>query len=133
LKGNKTLELWRYVIPTLDAGRYTPYARDGVQAGRSAVASLQFAVVPNPIASGFATLRLVGATSWSRLGNRGLETPPAVRIFDIAGRVAFAKRLVISHSGLVISLDLRKVPAGVYLVWLDAEGYSATQKLVVQR
>jgi len=32
-----------------------------------------------------------------------------------------------------LSLDLRRLPAGVYLVKLDADGYSTQQKLVILR
>jgi hypothetical protein len=53
-----------------------------------------------------------------------------VSVHDVAGRSVFAARLVNRRFAV---LDLRRLSAGVYLVKLTADGYSGTQKLVVQR
>ncbi|MEO0082131.1 MAG: T9SS type A sorting domain-containing protein, partial [candidate division WOR-3 bacterium] len=122
LKGNKCYELWRYVEGTLQTSSLTPQTRSGVQAGKSAVSSLQLAISPNPLATGFATLRY----SLPKAG------PVTVTVFDVAGRSVQRQTLVANNAGAV-ALDLRKVASGIYLVRLDASGYSQTQKLVVQR
>jgi Neuraminidase (sialidase) len=79
-------------------------------------------VSPNPLTTGFATLRF-------SLSSPG---PVSVAVFDVAGR-AVIRQSAIYNLQPVMPLDLRKVPAGVYLVRLDADGYTTTQKLVVQR
>ncbi|MEO0080936.1 MAG: T9SS type A sorting domain-containing protein [candidate division WOR-3 bacterium] len=122
LKGNKTLETWRYREPPAFyvSGR-TPYI--GVQAGKLALGSVQFAISPNPMASGWTTVRYT-------LPKPG---PVSIAVFDVAGRCVLARKLVAADCVSVASLDLRKIPAGVYLVRFDADGATATQKLVVQR
>ncbi len=119
LKGNKTYEFWRYRIPSYFGG--TP-ARGGVMAGSVVGSERRMAVTPNPIASGFATLRY----SLPKAG------PVTVSVFDVAGRSVHRQVLVARLSGAA-SIDLRKLANGVYLVRLDAEGYSQSQKLVVQK
>jgi hypothetical protein len=77
-------------------------------------------ISPNPLRSGFVTVHPPSGAAVSRW----------LRVFDAAGS------LVRSAAGLQASpllLDLRSVPDGVYLVRLDSDGCSATQKLVVQR
>ncbi len=121
LKGNKTYEFWRYVLPR-GAGSPPVPSRGGVMAGPVAGGEWRMAVTPNPIASGFATLRY----SLPKAG------PVTVSVFDVAGRSVQRQVLVARLSGAA-SIDLRKLANGVYLVRLDAEGYSQSQKLVVQR
>ncbi|MEO0081945.1 MAG: right-handed parallel beta-helix repeat-containing protein [candidate division WOR-3 bacterium] len=122
LKGNKCYELWRYVEPIAAYGLPLAASRFGVQAGLSAQGS-GFIVSPNPIASGWATLRY----SLPKAG------PIAVTVFDIAGRAVLRQAYGVGRSASSIPLDLRSLTNGIYLVRLDAEGYTATQKLVVQR
>ncbi len=122
LKGNKTAEFWRYVIPTLQASSFKPQARSGVMAERVANGEWRMAVAPNPIASGFATLRY----SLPKSG------PVTVNVFDVAGRSVQRQTLVATRTGAT-SIDMRKLANGVYLVRLDADGFTQSQKLVVQR
>lgn len=126
LKGNNTCELWRFVAPA-DA------QLSGAQAGKSAVGGLQFVVCPNPIASGFATLRLASGTVPTQNGSNPGQSLMQVRVFDAAGRCVLAHQLATGNWHLGITLDLRKVPAGVYLVRLDVAGMTASLKLVVQK
>ncbi|MEO0081487.1 MAG: T9SS type A sorting domain-containing protein, partial [candidate division WOR-3 bacterium] len=58
--------------------------------------------------------------------------PVLVTVFDVAGRAVEQQAFTANRVGLA-ELDLRKLPAGIYLVRLDAEGLTRTQKLVVQR
>ncbi|UCG43816.1 MAG: T9SS type A sorting domain-containing protein [candidate division WOR-3 bacterium] len=55
-----------------------------------------------------------------------------VSVFDRSGRVVEARSLLAGRSGAV-SLDLRALAAGIYLVRLDADGCTDTRKLVVNR
>lgn len=117
-KGNKSLEFWRY----------TPYdvvgaqpRRDGVTAGATEIGSVSFAIAPNPLSGGFATVRY-------SLPKAGLAT---LNVFDVAGRTVLNQTIAAGRTGTA-SLDLRKLEAGVYLVKVTAEGFSTTQKLVVE-
>jgi hypothetical protein len=77
-------------------------------------------IAPNPLASGFVTVRF----------SSPLRSPATLAIYNAAGR------LVHSSFGIRTSsfrLDLRSIPAGVYVVKLTSEGYTSSQKLVVQR
>jgi len=56
----------------------------------------------------------------------------SVALFDISGRPVLKRSLGTADAGRV-SLDLRKLSAGVYLVQLDDGPRSSFQKLVVQR
>ncbi len=118
LKGNKTVEMWRYVIPTVAVGRPE---RSGVMAGRIEGRKLGVTVAPNPLAGGFVTLRY----SLPKAG------PARISIFDIAGRTVERRTVLASRTG-VVSLDLRDLSAGVYLVRFDADRFTTTHKLVVQ-
>jgi len=33
----------------------------------------------------------------------------------------------------VVNLDVRNLSNGIYLVWLDVDGYETTRKLVIQQ
>jgi len=119
-KGNKTLEFWRYVIRPGEAAAQPE--RSGVMGHRSTTVPSKFALFPNPMAGGFATV----SYSLPKAG------PLSVTVFDVAGRSVHRQVLVGSRTGAA-SIDLRKLANGVYLVRLDADGYSSNQKLVVQR
>lgn len=119
LKGNKTLEIWRYVLP-LALGPQP--LRPGVMTGAAAAKHMRIELVPNPLAGRSATLRY----SLPRAG------PVAVRVHDVAGRTVYERTLLASRAG-AIDLDLSSLNAGVYLVRLDADGCTTTAKLVLQR
>ncbi|UCG44242.1 MAG: T9SS type A sorting domain-containing protein, partial [candidate division WOR-3 bacterium] len=134
LKGNKTSEFWRYVMPYAAGPRPS---RSGIMGAvvKSRVGH-GFELRPNPLVDGIVTvtwqfadapLSLRGA---QRRGNPGAV---AISVFDIAGRaVSHTWSLGHSVSGSV-SLDLRTLAAGIYLVQLDADGLSSSQKLVLDR
>ena len=59
-----------------------------------------------------------------------------MRVFDALGREVLGRgvnrgRKTAPTSGAV-SLDLRGLSAGVYLVKVEADGFTGTQKLVIQ-
>jgi len=80
-------------------------------------------IEPNPISSGSATLRY----SLPRPGTA------SVTVFDIAGRSVFSTRSPGHLTTGSLPLDLRSLSGGVYLVKLEADNFTQTQKLVVQK
>jgi hypothetical protein len=118
-KGNKTDELWMYV-PGADLYEDAP-RHDGVAAGKTAIAQ-GTSIQPNPLASGFAVLRY------------GLPKAGAAElsVYNVAGQRVMGQTLATGRSGSV-SLDLRHLSNGVYLVEFSSEGFASSQKLVVQR
>jgi len=116
LKGNKTLELWRYALASYVAPQPS---RDGVLAAPASLGSGQLSISPSPLVSGFALLRF-------GLPKDGSAT---VSVFDASGRLVQSP---IASRESPIRLDLRSLPAGVYLVRVEAAGLSATQKLVIE-
>jgi hypothetical protein len=120
LKGGKTLEVWQYGPGTALFASRTD--REGIMtAGVSGIRNASLAISPNPLASGFATLRY----SLPQAG------PMSVTVHDVTGRTVMAKTVLASKAGSV-ALDLRTLNAGVYLVKLTADGYTSASKLVVQ-
>jgi len=120
LKGNKTYEFWRYNV---GVGLAAPRPdRSGVMANPSTISDLRVTTSPNPISSSFARL----SYSLPKAG------PVVVSVFDVAGRTVTRQSLLCGKTGSV-PLDLKKLANGVYLVRLDADGYSQSQKLVVQQ
>jgi hypothetical protein len=118
-KGNKCNDLWKYRPGGLFG--VIPDAHDGVLAEQLGSHTASVALSPNPLASGFATLKY-------SLARAGLAR---VSVFDVTGRSVFAHTLALGRAGTT-TLDLRKLSAGVYLVKLATDDFSATQKLVVQ-
>jgi hypothetical protein len=119
LKGNKTLELWLYG-DSMPAFAPAPQ-RSGVMAGRTATAA-GFSLGPNPLATGALSLRY----SLPAAG------PASVSVVDVTGRTVSSRNLTLGRAGTV-SLDVRDLAAGVYLVKFSSEGFSGSQKLVVER
>jgi len=117
-KGNKSLEFWNYT--PYDVAGAQP-SRDGITAGSTQIGALSFAIAPNPIAGGLATVRY-------SLPEAG---PVRFNVFDVTGRMVLEQTLAARRTGTA-GLDLRKLEAGVYLVKVTTEGFSSTQKLVVQ-
>ncbi|HDR00311.1 MAG TPA: T9SS type A sorting domain-containing protein, partial [candidate division WOR-3 bacterium] len=98
--------------------------RDGVaSAGRVPGGAAYVRVGPNPLVGGLATLRY----SLPKAG------PAAVAVYDVAGRSVFSTRTPGHLATGSLSLDMRSLSAGIYLVQVEAGDYSATQKLVVQK
>jgi hypothetical protein len=119
MKGNKSVELWMF-----SPGAFLPEARrhDGVEAERLTTGDWRLAISPNPLVAGFVHLA-VGGTSLSR--------PALVRLYDAAGRCIGVWRPLLRNGAA--DLDVRHVAAGVYIVRVEADGFTAAQKLVVQR
>jgi hypothetical protein len=118
LKGNKTLEMWRYVA-ALSYGLRPE--RSGVMAEPTGLTELGLAVAPNPVTGGRAELRYV-------IPGAGAAQ---VRVYDITGRSVLSRSLVAGRSGTV-TLDLGRLARGVYVMKFTAPGYSADRKLVIE-
>jgi len=97
----------------------------GVVDSSPLVPHASLSVSPNPLASGFATVSFTGAREHSGAGALRLS------VYDIFGRRVLRSSLETRKSPL--PLDVRSLPAGVYLVEATAADVSATRKLVVQR
>ena len=62
------------------------------------------------------------------LPKAGLAT---LNVFNVAGRKVLSRTMALGRTGTA-RLDLRKLEAGVYIVKVEAEGFSTAQKLVVE-
>jgi hypothetical protein len=128
LKGNKTNELWRYA---LGYATVSQPSREGVMSAQVLdVLPSPFDVnlSPNPASSPFVTLSL------SRSSTQSLapSTPRSlsVSVFNASGRLV-QPPIAIRQSPF--RLDLRSMPAGVYLVRVGTGDLAVTQKLVIER
>jgi hypothetical protein len=90
-------------------------ADENVDAGRASVS-----IAPNPL-SRSATVRY-------SLPKAGLAT---LDVYDVTGREVLTQTIAAGRTGTA-SLDLRKLEAGVYMVKVKTNGFSTTQKLVVE-
>jgi hypothetical protein len=63
----------------------------------------------------------------------GVAGPVMVRVVDAAGRTVLTRPSVAGHPAARVGLDVSGLSAGVYLVRLEARGFSAVRKLVVPR
>jgi len=123
LKGNKTNEFWRYIASPGAYGLPLTANRSGVMSEREATGEWRLVIAPNPLVSGFATLRY----SLSRPG------PVTLTVFDVAGRSVMRQTYCLQRKASSVPLDLRRLANGVYVVRLGADGYSQSQKLVVEK
>ena len=119
-KGNKSDEFWTY-LPS--AYLLEPPGRDGVLASSFVVHRSSFTVSPNPLAGGFAVLRY----SLPQAGTARLN------VYDVTGQAVLSRVLSEDGGASSVILDLRHLSAGLYLVRLTSDDFSATQKLVVPR
>ncbi len=117
-KGNKSVEFWMY---SPGAFVFEAPQHDGVAASSFLVHRSSFIVSPNPMAGGFATVRF----------SSPLASPASLRIYDATGRLV--RQSAICNLQSEMPLDLRSMPTGVYLVRVEADSFTATQKLVVER
>jgi hypothetical protein len=118
LKGNRTGEFWRYALASVDAPRP---AREGVMAAPVAIGQWRLAIGPNPLAGGLIHLNV----------GRTVSQPATVRLYDATGRSVAVWQPLLQNGAA--DLNARHLAAGVYLVRIETDGYSTTQKLVIER
>ncbi len=118
LKGNKTREFWRYILP---AALGPAPLRGGVAGGTSRLSALSMAACPNPARAGSLTL-LYGCP---RPG------PARVALLDVSGRVVARHRFFARQSGALRPGWTNIVP-GVYFVTFSAARSRLTRKLIIQ-
>jgi hypothetical protein len=84
---------------------------------------LGLAVAPNPVVRGHAVLS----------HSPGVAGPVTVRMYDVMGRNVLTRALSFGGEASGVSLDLRGLSAGVYLLVLASDGRQATRKLVIEQ
>lgn len=115
LKGNKTVEFWRYAIsPVFN----TTFAGGEGQAEKETLNRV--VCVPNP-ASGTRVNLLFSQRPRGRV---------SIVVFDVTGRVQITGKGAASE---VIGLDIARLSAGVYFVRLDSETGRFLTRLVIER
>jgi hypothetical protein len=122
LKGNKTVEFWRYTMAP--EGETEEFAGDPGSSAAPAAAPARpcLQVSPNPPLGGIANLNY-------SVPQRGQAQ---VRLFDAAGRVVNSQSVRLESDGL-LRLDVGGLSAGIYLIRLDAGTASVAQKLIINR
>jgi YVTN family beta-propeller protein len=120
LKGNRSREFWRYIVPWSAAARVPE--REGVMAATAELGPTSIEILPSHAVSGFVNVRYV-------LPSAGRFV---AEFYDVSGRLKATRRIAAGRSGSA-ALDLRGLTAGVYLVRLAASGYSTTARLVIAR
>lgn len=124
LKGNRTSEFYRYTQGTDGDDDGEPALTRPVEpaavAGRQAV---RFGISPNP-ARDRAVLSLTSSPIAHNL---------SLSVYDATGRCVLVDAPGFGRQSSSASLDLRFLPAGVYLVRLNGAGFSVSQKLVIER
>jgi hypothetical protein len=119
LKGNKTLECWRYVFDMAQT-RVRTEVRAGVQA-YAGVGHRRLAVFPNPI---------IGGQLKASFADVGQKVRRAC-LLDALGRSVRVWHEPVSGSGGSLALDLGGLPAGVYLLRLQTDGPTLVARVVV--
>ncbi|MBN2537269.1 right-handed parallel beta-helix repeat-containing protein [candidate division WOR-3 bacterium] len=128
-----------YDVCAPDLGYLYPLDRaTGLAAEEPLPTPRRLSIAPNPTTGG--TVRLTGKTGTLP----PISGPPAngevsqrfpnqarLTLVDAAGRTVFSRPQVIEDWSMDISLDLRKVPAGVYLVRMESGGRATSARLVV--
>jgi hypothetical protein len=119
LKGNKTLECWRYVERPVMGITSRP-ERDGVAATR-APARAAMVLSPNPVTGGRLALTIAGQVSGEG----------RVSVFDAAGRKRLCRREAMGSAGRLV-LDVDRLPSGWYVLRFELGSTVTMHKFAVQ-
>jgi hypothetical protein len=121
LRGNNTLEFWKYYPVTL--GEFGSELKQEVQGNSTfVIRHSSLSVAPNPFTSATAiTYSLPRAVNIS------------VKLYDVTGQLvttlAKGYTLAGSHTAL---LDANKLARGIYLLKYENEGNTTTRKLIIE-
>jgi hypothetical protein len=96
--------------------------RTGIAERPAARQDVRLSVAPNPTNRNRVTCRLT-------VPQAGTAT---LAVFDVSGRMVLTRALSAGPDESRLSLDLRGLSAGVYLLTLEAHGLQATRKLVIR-
>jgi hypothetical protein len=119
-RGNNTLQFWCYNPGTPFFTPATKY--EGVMGGAQAGTSSRLAVAPNPFTSA-AAIRY----SLSKPGNISLK------LYDISGKLVTTLAGGYATSGShTAHLDARNLASGIYLLKFESNGYTTTEKLIIE-
>ncbi len=116
LKGNKTVEFWRYAIPP---GVYSGFA--GGQGHCAERALSGFVCAPNPVRGAKVNLLLAP----------NIEGEVRVKLFDATGRVQMDQAVVVGSRQ--IGLNITGLSAGVYLVQVESGAGRFLSRLVIDK
>jgi len=83
--------------------------------------ALSFDITPNPIKDGVATLHY----------HLSKPEPLRIQIYDISGRTVLSQTLSVNQKASRVNLDLHCFNTGVYLLRIETNGFSKTNKLVI--
>ncbi len=117
LKGNKTVELWRYGAGTFAAGS----RQNGVMTESFRNLQHGLRLSANPVVAGVVSVHYA-------LPKSG---PATLRLCDITGRTVLMQTLAAERTGTV-NLNVGSLPTGIYLLRFDAEGWTGARKLIVR-
>ena len=116
LKGNSTREFWLY-CPAKGLALSPAAAKMAAQSGPSRARVVSLELCPNPVAD-FVTLQC------------GTPISGTVVLYDVGGRRVLRQAV---NRAVPARLDVRGLPAGVYLLELQTALGKTTQKLAVER
>jgi len=128
LRGNNTLEFWKYLPFSVRGSRLTVHGQPEDVHGESSIRSVQSAlsVTPNPFTS---SVNPLVSYSLPASGNVGLK------LYDVAGQLVSTLASGYHAAGaytIALPFADRRLSAGVYLLRLETDGHETTQKLIVE-
>jgi len=120
-KGNNTAEFWQYVPPVTAFGP-RPDAGQAMSKGSLDLTGYSLRAVPNPF-HGTACV----SYSLPRAGN------VCLKLYDVSGKLVTTIASGFANAGSYTShLNARELARGIYVLKLETDSYSATQKLILE-
>ncbi|MFB0510193.1 MAG: T9SS type A sorting domain-containing protein, partial [bacterium] len=121
MKGNKTSRLWLWADSTVVCASEKKAFAEGVYAKRVIPnKQFEFNVMPNPVKD-----RITIFYNLPKIMNAKLK------LYNVIGKLV--NKIERNERTGMISIDRGKLPAGVYLVKLEAEEFKAIRKIILAR